>query len=322
MVKLMGNKVINNRKVAIVGCGFVGSATAFCLMQSGLFSEMVLIDADKDKAEGEALDIAHGIPFVGHVDIYAGDYDDTTDAAIVIVTAGANQKPNETRLDLVHKNVGIFKSIIPEFAKRDYQGILLIVANPVDILTYVACKLSNMPENRVIGSGTVLDTARLKYRLGEHLDVDSKSVHAFIIGEHGDSEIAAWSSANVSGVPLNDFCEMRGHFQHEESMKKIAEQVKNSAYEIIAKKHATYYGIAMSVKRICEVLVRNERSILPISRMIHGEYGINDIALSMPAVVGSNGVESKVPIELSKEEQKKLKESADTLAGVLSTLDL
>lgn len=318
----MENVVINNRKVAIVGCGFVGSATAFCLMQSGLFSEMVLIDADHDKAEGEALDIAHGIPFVGHVNIYAGGYDDIVDAAIVIVTAGANQKPDETRLDLVHKNVGIYKSIIPEIANRNYQGILLIVSNPVDILTYVACKLSNMSENRVIGSGTVLDSARLKYKLGEHLNVDSKSVHAFIIGEHGDSEIAAWSSANVSGVPLNDFCELRGHFQHEESMERIAEQVKNSAYEIISKKRATYYGIAMSVKRICEAIVRNERSILPVSRMIHGEYDIEGIALSMPAVVGEDGIQTRVPISLSEEEQVKLRQSADTLAGVLKELDL
>lgn len=318
----MDKVIINNRKVAIVGCGFVGSATAFCLMQSGLFSEMVLIDADHDKAEGEALDIAHGIPFVGHVDIYAGNYDDIVDAAIVIVTAGANQKPDETRLDLVHKNVGIYKSIMPEIANRNYQGILLIVSNPVDILTYVACKISNMPENRVIGSGTVLDSARLKYQLGEHLDVDSKSVHAFIIGEHGDSEIAAWSSANVSGVPLNDFCEMRGHFKHEESMERIAAQVKNSAYEIISKKRATYYGIAMSVRRICEAIVRNERSILPISRMIHNEYGIDNIALSMPAVVGRDGVETRVPISLNEEEQEKLKESADTLTEVLNGLEL
>lgn len=318
----MKEVTIDNRKVAIVGCGFVGSATAFCLMQSGLFSEMVLIDADHDKAEGEALDIAHGIPFIGHVDIYAGTYDDIVDAAIVIITAGANQKPDETRLDLVHKNVGIFKSIIPEIANRNYQGIVLVVSNPVDILTYVTCKLSNMPEDRVIGSGTVLDTARLKYKLGEHLDVDSKSVHAFIIGEHGDSEIAAWSSANVSGVPLNDFCELRGHFQHEESMERIAEEVKNCAYEIIAKKRATYYGIAMSVRRICEAIVRNERSILPISRMIHGEYGIEGIVLSMPAVLGEEGVQTRVSIALNEDEQKKLKQSADTLASVIKELDL
>lgn len=315
-------KVINNRKAAIIGCGFVGSASAFSLMQSGLFSELVLIDANREKAEGEALDIAHGIPFARQMKIYAGDYDDIMDSAVIIVTAGANQKPEETRLDLVHKNVNIFKSIIPEVAKRDYQGILLIVANPVDILTYTALKLSGMSENRVIGSGTVLDTARLKYRLGEHLSVDSRSVHAFIVGEHGDSEIAVFSSANVSGIPLNRFCEMRGHFEHEAATRRIAEEVKNSAYEIIAKKHATYYGIAMSVKRICEAIVRDEKSILPVSSMMHGEYGISDVALSMPAIVGKDGVETRVPISISEEEEAKLKESADTLKKVIEGLEL
>ena len=315
-------QVINNRKAAIIGCGFVGSASAFSLMQSGLFSELVLIDANREKAEGEALDIAHGIPFARQMKIYAGDYDDIMDSAVIIVTAGANQKPEETRLDLVHKNVNIFKSIIPEVAKRDYQGILLIVANPVDILTYTALKLSGMPENRVIGSGTVLDTARLKYRLGEHLSVDSRSVHAFIVGEHGDSEIAVFSSANVSGIPLNRFCEMRGHFEHEAATRRIAEEVKNSAYEIIAKKHATYYGIAMSVKRICEAIVRDEKSILPVSSMMHGEYGISDVALSMPAIVGKDGVETRVPISISEEEEAKLMESADTLKKVIEGLEL
>lgn len=313
---------INNRKAAIIGCGFVGSASAFCLVQSGLFSELVLLDANRDKAEGEALDVAHGIPFARPMKIYAGDYDDIADAAIIIVTAGANQKPGETRLDLVQKNVGIFRSIIPEIAKRNFAGILLIVSNPVDILTYTAMKLSGLPEHRVIGSGTVLDTARFKYQLGEHLQVDPRSIHAFIIGEHGDSEIAAWSSANVSGIPIHDICEMRGFYNHEDAMKEIAETVKNSAYEIIAKKKATYYGIAMSVRRICEALVRNEKSILPVSTMLHGQYGIEDVVLSMPAIVGSDGVETTVPIDLSPEEQEKLKESANALAEIAKKLDL
>lgn len=318
----MKKLTLNNRKAAIIGCGFVGSATAFCLMQSGLFSELVLLDVDKEKAEAEALDISHGIPFAGHMKIYAGTYDDIPDAAMIIVTAGAGQKPNETRLDLVHKNVEIFKSIIPEISRRCYQGILLIVSNPVDILTYAAVKLSKMPENRVIGSGTVLDTARLKYELGEHLSVDSRSVHAFIIGEHGDSEIAAWSSANISGVTLNRFCEMRGHFHHDESMDEIAETVKNSAYEIIAKKRATYYGIAMSVKRICEAIVKNEKSVLPVSGMVHGIYGIDGIALSMPVVVGLDGIETHVPISLDKEEQEQLKKSADLLKEIAESLNI
>ena len=291
-------------------------------MQSKLFSEMVLLDANTEKAEGEAMDIAHGISFAGQMKIYAGGYDDISDAAVIVVTAGANQKPNETRLDLVHKNVNIFKSIIPEIAKRDFKGILLIVANPVDILTYVAVKLSGLPENRVIGSGTVLDTARLKYALSEHLEVDSRNVHSFIIGEHGDSEIAAWSSANVSGVPLNTFCEMRGHFNHEKSMEAIAEKVKNSAYEIISKKHATYYGVAMAVKRICECIVRDEKSILPVSSMMHGNYGIEDISLSMPGIVGANGIETLIPISLDEGETAKLQESAKMLKEIAAGLDL
>ena len=307
------SREVNPRKAAVIGCGFVGSATAFTLMQSRLFSELVLLDVNMEKADGEAKDIAHGIPFAGQMKIYAGTYDDAADAAIIIITAGANQKPGETRLDLVQKNTAIYQSIIPEIVKRDFGGILLIVSNPVDILTYVALKLSGLPENRVLGSGTVLDTARLKYALGEHLGVDSRSVHSFIIGEHGDSEIAAWSSTNVSGIPLNDFCEMRGHFNHDAAMDAIAEKVKNSAYEIISKKQATYYGIAMSVKRICECIVRNERSILPVSAMMHGEYGIEDITLSMPAIVGIGGVETHVPIALSEEEAEKLVESAKKL---------
>ena len=263
-------------------------------MQSGLFTEIVLIDADKNKAEGEAMDISHGIPFASPMKIYAGDYDDVADAAIVVISAGAGQKPGETRLDLVNKNVAIFKSIIPEIAKRNFAGIMLVVANPVDILTQVAIKLSGLPENRVIGSGTVLDSARLRYKLGEHL----------------------------SGVPLSEMCEMRGHYKHKENTAEIATAVKNSAYDIINKKHATYYGIAMSVKRICEVIMRDEKSILPVSHMIHGVYDIDGVSLSMPAIVGADGIESDIPINLSGEEALKLKESADSLKKIMETIEL
>ncbi len=307
------NCEINDRKVAIIGCGFVGSASAFALMQSGLFSEMVLLDVDPKKAEGEAMDISHGEAYARPMKIYAGTYDDIADAALIIITAGANQKPGETRLDLVQKNVGIFKTIIPQIAKRNYPGILLVVANPVDVLTYAALKLSGLPENRVIGSGTVLDTARFREILGEHLGVDSRSVHAFIVGEHGDSEIAVWSTANVAGVPINKFCELRGHFNHQEAMQRIADDVKNAAYEIIERKKATYYGIAMAVKRICECIVRDEKSVLPVSNRMHGAFGIEDITLSMPAVVGKNGVEVQMPITLSAAEEAALKKSAAIL---------
>ena len=313
---------VNVRKVAIIGCGFVGSSAAFALLQSGLFSEMVLIDRDRDRAEGEALDIAHGIPFARPMKIYAGDYSDIADAAVTIITAGAGQAPGETRLDLVHKNVAIFKSIIPEIKKVNYQGMILVVSNPVDVLTYVTIKLSGLPSNRVIGSGTVLDTARLKYILGEHLEVDPRTVHARIVGEHGDSEIAVWSTANVGGVPINDFCELRGHYQHEESMKRIAEDVKNSAYEIIEKKHATYYGIAMTIKRICDAIVNDTKSVLPVSNLMEGDYGLDGLALSMPAIVGKGGLEQKVPIQLSEDEFAALKKSAAALKAVIATLDL
>ena len=309
--------MLNLRKVAVVGCGFVGSSSAFALMMSGLFSEMVLIDADRERAEGEALDISHGMPLARPMKIYAGGYDDVTDAAIIVVTAGANQKPGETRLDLVKKNVAIFKSIMPEISKRKYKGILLIVANPVDILTYTAVKYSGLPSSRVIGSGTVLDTARLKYLLSEHLGVDSRSIHAYIIGEHGDSEFAAWSSANVSGVPLYDFCKMRGHSHFEDAHKKIEADVRNSAYEIIKRKHATYYGIAMSVKRICEAIIRDEKSVLAVSSLMEDVYGVEDVALSMPAIVGKDGVETLIPVRLSVDEQRKLLESAEILKGVI-----
>lgn len=308
---------VNLRKVAVIGCGFVGSASAFALMQSGLFSEMVMIDSDTERAEGEALDISHGMPLARPMKIYAGSYDDVTDAAIIVVTAGANQKPGETRLDLVKKNVAIFKSIMPEIAKRKYKGILLVVANPVDILTYTAIKYSGLPAGRVIGSGTVLDTARLKYLLSEHLGVDSRSVHAFIIGEHGDSEFATWSSANVSGVPLYDFCKMRGHSHFEDASHKIEADVRNSAYEIIKRKKATYYGIAMSVKRICEAIIRDEKSVLAVSSLMEDVFGVEDVALSMPAIVGKDGIETLIPVRLSVDEQRKLKESAEILKKII-----
>lgn len=318
----MDRTKVNLRKVAIIGCGFVGSASAFCLMQSGLFSEMVLIDVNKEKAEGEALDISHGIPMTRPMKIYSGDYDDIVDAAIIVITAGANQKPGETRLDLVRKNVAIYRSIIPEIAKRACRGILLIVSNPVDVLTYVALRLGGFHKDRVIGSGTVLDTSRLKYLLGEHLGVDSRSVHAFIIGEHGDSEIAAFSSANVSGIPVHEFCELRGFYHHDKATREIAQKVKDSAYEIIEKKQATYYGIAMAVKRICEVILRDEKSILPVSVMMEGAYGIRDVVLSMPAIVGKDGVETQIPIALDEEELGKLQESARMLREVIEDLEL
>ena len=314
--------MINIQKAAIIGCGFVGTSIAFSLVQKGIFSELVLIDANEKKAEGEAMDLSHGLPFTKPMEIKAGGYEDIADCAMIIITAGANQKPGETRLDLVHKNVEIYKSIIPKIVEKNQEATLLIVSNPVDIMTYVALKLSGYPSHKVIGSGTVLDTARLKYLLSRHLDVDSRSIHAFIIGEHGDSELAVWSAANVSGIPLNHFCELRGYFDHMESMDRIYQSVRDSAYEIIEKKGATYYGVAMAVCRIAESVIRNEHSIMPISVYLDGLYGLHDICLSIPTVVGQEGAEKVMDIPLDLMEMGKLVYSAEELKKIIGELKL
>lgn len=313
---------LNYHKAAIIGCGFVGAAIAYSLMQRGLFSELVMIDSNFERAKGEALDISHGIPFAHEMKIYAGSYDDITDSSIIIITAGSNQKDGETRLDLVHNNIEIFKTIIPQITGKNFMGILLIVSNPVDILTYAAIKLSALPKERVIGSGTVLDTARLKYETGKILNIDSRSIHAYIIGEHGDSEIAVWSSANVSGVTIDDICKMRKLDNYKKILDNIAEDVKHSAYNIISKKNATYFGIASSITRICEAVIRNEKSILPVSSITNGEYGISDVALSLPAIIGRKGIECKVPISLNSFETEQLKKSANLLKSIINQVSL
>lgn len=313
---------LNDRKVAIIGCGFVGSTCAFALMESGVFSEMVLLDVNTDRAEGEALDISHGLAFASPMDIYAGNYDDIADAGVIIVTAGANQKPSESRIDLAARNVEIFRSIMSEIKKRKCGGILLIVANPVDILTYAAIKLSGIPEQRVIGSGTVLDTGRLKQILSERLMVDPRNVHVRILGEHGDSELIAWSSAHVAGIPLEDFFNMRLDGSYESFREDVSDLVRNSAYEIINKKNATYYGIAMAVTRICETIARDEKSVLSVSNIMQGEYGITDVALSTPCIVGKEGIEVRMPPSLNFLEQSQLKSSAEQLKAVIEELNI
>lgn len=307
---------LKNRKAAVIGCGFVGSSIAFTLMQRSVFSELVLIDANRKKAEGEALDISHGLPYSAPMEIYAGDYDDIGDAGLIIITAGANQKEGETRLDLIGKNLKIFESIIPEIVKRDFKGILMIVTNPVDILTNAAIKMSGYPAQRVIGSGTVLDTARLKYLLSRRLDVDARSVHAVIIGEHGDSELAVWSGANISGIDLDHFYELRGIVDYKKDMQRIYSEVRDSAYEIIDRKGATYYGIAMAVAKISESITRDEHSILPVSALLTGQYGISGLCLSIPTIVGSMGAEKVLEIPLSGTEQRELMGSAESLKKI------
>ena len=312
----------NPRKVAIIGCGFVGSSIAFSLMQRGLFTEMVLLDVDGAKAEGEAMDLSHGLPYIASMDIRAGTYDDIGDCALVVITAGVNQKQGETRLDLIGKNVAILKNIIPQITSRGFEGILLIVSNPVDVLTYAAYRISGYPKRRVIGSGTVLDTARLKYLLGERLRVDSRSVHAFIIGEHGDSELAVWSGANVSGVDLPAFFQLQGQKGAQTALQEIYEGVRDSAYEIIARKGATYYGIAMAVARIADSIVKDERAVLPVSVLLEGQYDLQGLCLSIPSIIGRNGLEQVLAIPLDQGERRALECSAQQLRKVIREMEL
>ena len=313
---------VNPRKAAIVGCGFVGASIAFRFLQQGLFSKLVLLDVNREKAEGEAMDLSDGLPYASPVEITAGTYDDIADCALVVITAGANQKPGETRLDLMGKNIAILRSIIGEITARDFGGILLVVSNPVDVLTYAAWKLSGYPRQRVIGAGTVLDTGRLKQLLGEELRVDSRNVHAFIVGEHGDSELAVWSGANVSGVDLEHFCRLRGNGLHAADMDRLYREVRDSAYQIIQRKGATYYGIAMAVGRIAEAIVRDEHAVLPISAVLEGQYGQEGLALSLPAIVGRNGLEEVLEVPMSQGERLALDASARQLKEAIAALKL
>lgn len=312
---------MNKQKCAVIGCGFVGASIAFSLVQEEMFSELVLIDINQTKAEGEAMDLSHGLPFVHPMKIYAGTYADLADCFLIIITAGAGQRPGETRLELVRKNVEIFRDMIPQITAVTQDARLLIVSNPVDVMTYAAWKLSGYPPEHVIGSGTVLDTARLKYLLGAHLGVDSRSVHAFIIGEHGDSELAVWSSANISGVDLDSFCDICGACDGE-TLHRLYEDVRTSAYKVIEKKGATYYAIALAVTRIARAIVREEHSVLPVSAYVNGHYGVSDVYFGVPSIVGADGVEKVLDIPLDASEQQQLEHSVQTLKDVIAGLDL
>jgi len=290
-------------------------------MQQGIFSHLVLLDANQDKAEGEAMDLSDGLPYGAAMEVTAGNYDDVADCALVVITAGANQKPGETRLDLIGRNTAIMQSILREITAREFEGILLIVSNPVDVLTYEAWKFSGYPRERVIGSGTVLDTGRLKQLLGEELRIDSRNIHAFIIGEHGDSELAVWSEANVSGLDLEDFCRIRGQALNRLGMERLYREVRDSAYEIIRRKGVTCYGIAMAVGRIAAAIMRDEHAVLPISVVVDGQYGLKGLALSLPSIVGRCGLEEILEIPLSSSEEAALQASARQMREVIEQAD-
>jgi L-lactate dehydrogenase len=310
-------------KIAIIGAGNVGSTFAFSLMISGLAREIVLIDKNESLAVGECMDLNHGLSFAHPTRIYAAGFEGCENADIVVITAGANQKPTETRTDLVKKNVAIFKDIVPAVAKYTKDAILLVVTNPVDILTYVTLKLSGFPANRVIGSGTVLDTARLKYMISDYAQVDPNNIHAYIMGEHGDTELPVWSNATIGGLDIGTYCsEYAKQGNAKSELKEIFLKVKNSAYEIIKLKGATNYSIALSLVKITRAILRDENSILPVSTLITDYYGISDVCISIPSIVNMHGVAQYVKIDLSDDEQKLFKHSAKTLKGFIHAIEL
>jgi L-lactate dehydrogenase len=307
-------------RIAVVGTGHVGATFAYALLLSGLAAEIVLMDADRARAEGEAMDLNHTVPFARPTRIWAGDYADCAGAAITVVCAGTGQRPGETRLDLLKRNADIFGKIIPEIARHNPDGILLIATNPVDILTYVSLRLSKLPAKRVIGSGTILDTARFRYLLSRHFNVDTRSVHAYIIGEHGDSEVPVWSLANIAGLRLNDFAVLNGTAIDDEAKDGIFRQTRDAAYHIIERKGATYYAVAAGLMRIVETILRDQRTVLSVSSVVNDYYGISDICLSLPTVVGRNGIERVLALHLSDDEVAGLKRSAEVLKATAGKL--
>jgi L-lactate dehydrogenase len=308
-------------KIAIIGAGNVGSTFAFSLMISGLAREIVLVDKNEILAKGECMDLNHGISFAHPTKIYSAGFEGCEDADIVVITAGSKQKPGQSRVDLVKDNLAIFKDIIPAILKYAGNSILLVVTNPVDILTYVTLKVSGLPKNRVIGTGTVLDTARLKYLISEYCKVDPSNIHGYIIGEHGDTELPLWSNATIGGMDVETYCSDYAKISNAKNqLAKIFEEVKNAAYEIIKAKGATNYSIALSTLKITQSILRNENSILPVSTLITDYYGISDVCISIPSIVNINGVEQYIKLELSEPEQVLLKHSANTLKKIIKSL--
>ncbi len=310
------------RKGAIIGAGQVGLACVYSMLIQGTFDEMVLVDVDRNKVEGEVMDLVHGLSFVQPVTVRTGTAADCHGADMVIITAGAKQKPAESRLELLERNVNIFKTLIPELVHYCPEAIFLIVSNPVDVMSYVTWKLAGLPSTSVIGSGTVLDTARFRYLIGQELHLDPRSIHAYIIGEHGDSEVAVWSRVNVAGMPLQDLNPDLGTVSDPERWNHIFEQVRTAAYEIIKRKGATSYAIGLSVTHIVQAILRDQQRVLTVSCLVQGLYGIEEVYLSLPVVVNRHGVGRIVHLALSPLEEQQLKHSAQVLRQVIEGLKL
>jgi L-lactate dehydrogenase len=307
----------SKRKVSIIGAGFVGATAAYALMISGIATEICVNDINMDKAMGEVMDLVHGTSFVKPVNIYAGGISETKDSDIIIITAGAGQKEGETRLDLIDKNYKIFQGFVPQIAKLSPDAILLVVSNPVDVLTYITYKLSGFPKERVIGSGTVLDTSRLKYVLGKYFDMNNNNIHGYVIGEHGDSEVTTWSNGRIGVEEFETFSKKRNLEWDDEIKQVIEDDVKNAAYEIISRKKATYFAVGLAINKIVETILRNENSILTVSSLFEGQYGIDDVYLAIPTIVNRGGAKEVIEIPLSNDEVEKLKKSAEILKGHL-----
>ena len=307
-------------RVAVVGTGHVGTTFAYALLLSGLAAEIVLVDADRERAEGEAMDLNHAVPFTRPTRVWAGDVSDCAGAAVTVIAAGVGQKPGETRIDLLRRNAGIFRDLVPAVSRANPDGILLIATNPVDLLTDVALDCSGLPSARVIGSGTILDTARFRYLLGRHVGVDARSVHAYVIGEHGDSEVPVWSLANVAGMRLDTFCDAHGIEFGDEVRRSIFEQTRDAAYEIISRKGATYYAVAAGLLRIVEAVLRDQQTVLSVSSRVSGYAGIRDVSLSLPTIIDRNGVARVLALDLDAAETDALHRSAEALRAARAEL--
>ena len=317
--------MLMSSKITIIGAGSVGSTIAYNLSNNDIASEIVLIDINKEKVEGEVMDIVQGTSFRNPISIVAGDYEDAKDSDIVIITSGIARKPGQTRIELTQTNVNILKSITPQIVKEAPNALYIIVSNPVDIMTYVFTKISGLPENQIIGSGTLLDTARLRFGLSEHFEVAQKNIHAYVFGEHGDTSFVPWSCADVSGASLDDYAEMMRHLGKEPKPLDKAgmeEYVHKSGGIVIAKKGATFYAVSVAVRKLCGMLLSAYDSIATVSSVMHGEYGIEDVAISTLTLVGPNGVQGKVPLKLTDEEVAKLQKSANSLKEVISQIEL
>ena len=315
-------KCIGGPKIAVVGAGFVGTTFAYSLLIHGLASQIVIMDINQEKAEGEVMDLNHGMPFAYPARIWAGDYSDCRDADIVVVAVDKGQKIQQSRLELAEGNFQVLKQIIPSITRYNSEGILLVVTNPLDVMTYVAWKLSGFPKNRVIGSGTILDTARLRYLLGEHLQVDPRNVHAYIIGEHGDSEVPVWSLANVAGIRLKEYCPICKVPYSPDDLNDLFLKVKNAGYEIMKRKGRTNYGVALGLTKIVESIIRDENAISTVSCFLEDYHAVSDVCLSVPVILNRTGVKEIIKLPLDDEEITAFQKSAATVKKVVHSLEL